>query len=105
MAWFAHEFRGPASPHWRDGSTLRYAPRWRAIAAEARERAGNRCQDCGRAARPDRGALPVHHLDEDPTNHAPENLLVVCRPCHRLRHAQLTRQRRERAVAEQLQAQ
>ena len=30
--------------------------------------------------------LEVHHLDEDPSNNARENLEVRCRPCHRPDH-------------------
>jgi tetratricopeptide (TPR) repeat protein len=28
--------------------------------------------------------IQIHHIDEDPTNHSPNNLVVLCRDCHDL---------------------
>lgn len=43
------------------------------------------CPDCGRDS--DRVAqFEVHHVDGDPTNNDPRNLLGLCLRCHRWRH-------------------
>lgn len=43
------------------------------------------CPDCGRSL-PRAGEFDVHHIDEDPTNNDPENLIALCRRCHVWRH-------------------
>ncbi len=65
----------------------------------ARQRAGHRCEQCGiefevgtnRAVRvvnvngrPVIGT--VHHIDWDPANEAPENLVYLCQACHTAVH-------------------
>ena len=54
-------------------------PRFRAIRAEAMERAGGMCQRCGKAK-----ATQVHHLCYPPwgTFDVVENLQPVCYRCH-----------------------
>lgn len=44
-----------------------------------------RCEECGL----ERGRLDVHHLDENPLNNDPTNLKVLCRRCHRQKHAKI----------------
>lgn len=41
------------------------------------------CADCGKQEK-----LDVHHIDENPLNNAPENLVSLCRSCHLQRHRQ-----------------
>ncbi len=56
--------------------------RWKRIRAIARRRAGGLCERCGREAK----ALDVHHrvaLKDGGEPYDPDNLEVVCRPCHR----------------------
>ena len=43
------------------------------------------CSECGRTVR-----LHVHHRDENPTNNVPENLQVLCHPCHAKKHRKPT---------------
>lgn len=43
------------------------------------------CPDCGRKSN-DGVAFEVHHIDEDPLNNNPENLVGLCHRCHMLRH-------------------
>lgn len=47
-------------------------------AAEVLFAADNTCCVCGERGR----AVQIHHLDENPTNHAVENLAVLCLECH-----------------------
>ena len=45
------------------------------------------CPDCGRGH--DRVyTFDVHHIDENPRNGDPENLIGLCRRCHAWRHAE-----------------
>jgi 5-methylcytosine-specific restriction endonuclease McrA len=37
-----------------------------------------RCAECGEG-----GKLQVHHIDRDPGNNDPANLVPLCVPCHR----------------------
>lgn len=39
------------------------------------------CADCGKE-----GPTEVHHIDKDPFNNDPENLIRLCRSCHAKRH-------------------
>lgn len=62
-----------ASPHWRDTRKA------------AIERARYRCEEC--AAHIDYVYLEVHHLHYHTVgNERPEDLQVLCKPCHRIAH-------------------
>ena len=61
----------------------RYPADWDAIARRVKERAGWRCEHCGHPHDPQAGrTLTVHHLDGQPANCAPENLVALCQRCH-----------------------
>ena len=58
--------------------------RWDRVRRRELERAGYRCESCGRP-----GRLEVHHktpLDKGGDAWAAGNLQVLCRACHRLAH-------------------
>lgn len=57
---------------------------WMAMQPLIRERDGNMCAVCD--APPRNKALPVHHIDEDPGNDRPENLITLCHRCHTVYH-------------------
>jgi len=60
-----------------------YPENWREIAKEVKDRAGWRCELCGHEHDPETGyTLTVHHLDGDPSNCDPENLVALCQRCH-----------------------
>ena len=60
-----------------------YPPDWPEIARAVKERAGWRCEHCGHPHDPATGhVLTVHHLDGNPANCAPENLVALCQRCH-----------------------
>lgn len=66
----------------------RYPKDWKAISASIRERAGNRCEECGAEngqPHPHTGSkvvLTTAHLDHTPENCDPENLRSWCQKCH-----------------------
>ena len=52
--------------------TMRYSGLWGLMI----ERDNWNCQVCGQPAK------ELHHLDENHTHHAPDNLIALCRMCH-----------------------
>lgn len=67
----------------------RYPENWKQIAAEVKEAAGWRCQQCGKQCRrpgekldTHRRTLTVHHKDHRPENSERGNLIALCAPCH-----------------------
>ena len=65
-----------------------YPANWKAISWQVRAEAGNQCEICdcqnGYPQR-DTGAkviLTVHHLDFNPANNEPWNLIALCQRCH-----------------------
>ena len=45
------------------------------------------CPDCDRlVSDPEVDGVEVHHIDEDPLNGRPENLVALCVECHHERH-------------------
>lgn len=70
-----------------------YPEDWEEIALKKKEAVGWKCEDCGRQCRKpgepfDTHArtLTVHHLDQDPGNCDPTNLIALCAGCHLRRH-------------------
>lgn len=68
-------------PRGRYAEYLR-SPEWKALARQARERAGHRCECCGAAAE------HVHHVryPKRLSDDAISNLLVLCASCHAKQH-------------------
>ncbi|WP_036945666.1 HNH endonuclease signature motif containing protein [Pseudanabaena sp. PCC 6802] len=79
-----------------------YPEDWEAIALAIKNKAKWECQACGKKCiQPHQVAaaykanvrawatytLTVHHLDHNPGNNAPDNLIALCAPCHRRAHA------------------
>ena len=67
----------------------RYPADWKAIARQVKEKAGWRCQSCGKQCRKPgepldthQRTLTVHHIDHCPENCSPDNLIALCAPCH-----------------------
>ena len=81
-----------------------YPPDWPQISRAIRERAGDKCEWCGRPNRVTGVVLTVAHLNHTPADCRAENLAALCQACHlrydhamHMQHARETRMRR-RAV-------
>ena len=60
-----------------------YPPNWPEIAQVVKAQAGWRCEHCGHPHDRATGhVLTVHHLDGDPANCDPSNLVALCQRCH-----------------------
>ena len=83
----------------------RYPADWHRIAFEIKERAGWKCQRCGKQCRKPgepfdthRNTLTVAHLNHTPEDVRSENLMAMCAPCHLrydVQHHCETRKRRK----------
>ena len=67
----------------------RYPKDWKQIAAQVKEEAGWKCEECGKQCRrpgepfdTHRRTLTVHHIDHTPENCERSNLVAPCAPCH-----------------------
>ncbi len=74
-------------------------PGWKAIRNAILDRDGQQCTVCGGGK-----DLHIHHLDGDPTNDDPANLLTLCGICHARVHTELRREGGARRVARVLPA-
>ena len=66
-----------------------YPENWDHIAARVKAEADYICQRCGRQCyRPGQPCgnrarvMSVHHVDHNPANSHPDNLIALCAPCH-----------------------
>ncbi len=62
-----------------------YPPDWDEIALREKVRAQWMCENCGADCwQPisQKNVLTVHHLDHDPSNCDPKNLVALCTVCH-----------------------
>ena len=63
----------------------RYHPEWETVSRYVRELFNYHCARCDNDCRKTKNAqmvLQVHHIDENPTNNALENLIPLCASCH-----------------------
>lgn len=83
---------GQLNSNWQHGRWVSgYAPGFLPTLKKlVRSRDGNVCRLCGVAPHTD-DPLVVHHIDHAKTDHAFENLITLCRPCHgRVHHGTAT---------------
>ena len=70
------------APNYIDGRTKEELK----IKEEIRKRDNYTCQECSKTQEQNKKEtgriLDVHHIDNDNTNNAKENLITLCRPCH-----------------------
>ena len=79
----AESLSGDQNPNYQaKGQETPYAPGWgRRHKKEIRARDNHRCVNCGSTS-----TLDTHHIDHSKDNHAPENLVTLCRRCHKAVH-------------------
>lgn len=81
----AEALSGTSNPNYQGKrQATPYAPGWgRGYRKKIRARAKGVCENCNcRVDYP----LDLHHKDFSKDNHSPENLMVLCRSCHKLLH-------------------
>jgi len=59
-----------------------YPKNWEEIARDVKEKAGWKCEVCGAEHGPPPHILTVDHLDFNPANCSPRNLMALCQRCH-----------------------
>lgn len=64
----------------------KYAPGWtRKLKDTIRQTLGLQCKICG-VSQSVNNILHVHHIDGEKDNHSPNNLITLCKHCHRRTH-------------------
>jgi hypothetical protein len=64
-----------------------YPLNWKQISRWTIEARGAQCEKCGCTREDDGIVLTLHHIDYDPSNNDPNNLVVLCQGCHLRRQA------------------
>jgi hypothetical protein len=59
-----------------------YPSDWKQISWQTKKDRNWACEGCGQKGSKPRNPLTVHHVDYDPKNNKPVNLLVLCAKCH-----------------------
>jgi hypothetical protein len=59
-----------------------YPKNWKEISDRLRFKRHNICEGCGQVGSKKGNPLTVHHVDYNPKNNAPTNLLLLCAKCH-----------------------
>uniref|UniRef100_A0A6H2A2S6 Putative homing endonuclease n=1 Tax=viral metagenome TaxID=1070528 RepID=A0A6H2A2S6_9ZZZZ len=59
-----------------------YPKNWREISLEIRGSRNYTCEGCGQYGSRPGNPLTVHHIDYNPANNPPGNLLLLCAKCH-----------------------
>lgn len=91
-AWRSENVVGPDHHNWKGGGQPNYGEGWTRARRRVRGRDGYECRDCGVTEAEAARELDVHHIwfvrvFDDPSDaHFLDNLLTVCRSCHRDRH-------------------
>lgn len=90
--WLSENVVGEDHHRWKGGGQPYYGTGWNRARAESRERDGYKCQYCGISEEDLPYELDVHHKTpvrefDDPSDaHTLENLVTLCRSCHRRNH-------------------
>ena len=63
-----------------------YPSAWNSITYKIRKRDNYTCVDCGKREKSGRCKFYVHHIDKNPHNIDPLNLITLCTVCHGKRH-------------------
>lgn len=96
----AHSLRmvGAGNSHYKDGTS--YAEWFRLMRPLILERDQDQCRACSRpnylvptgrmSGQLVKSSLCIHHLNEDPADNRPENLIALCHGCHGIHHKSAT---------------
>lgn len=86
--------RGKGNSHFKTGTS--YAKWFAEMRPLVLDRDGHICIVCQKAEQikvtawkgqdVDRSNLVIHHINEDPTDNSPENLVTLCKTCHAVHH-------------------
>lgn len=88
----AYGFSGSRNGNWKGGrwSLWIYPHEFNVIKESIRERDNHICQHCGIANNETNNyELDVHHMDGNRFNNDPNNLITLCRSCHKFADAKL----------------
>lgn len=86
--WLSENVVGEHHHQWMNGETT-YRGDWWKVRRKARERDGHECRICGATAGDETRKLDVHHLrpvrefDNSQDAHDLDNVVTLCRSCHR----------------------
>lgn len=86
MVFGQYDKFGENNPRWKGGKSAGYI---RKLAINAVLKSGRHidiCEHCGKLETKI-NFIDIHHIDRNRKNNNPENLIVLCRNCHRLLHA------------------
>lgn len=92
--WRSENIVGEAHHRWKGGEYQSYGQGWSRCRRQARRRDNYTCQDCGIKEENLDHELDVHHIKlvrefNNPSDaHFLDNVVTLCRSCHRLRHSQ-----------------
>lgn len=80
----AKRMRGAMNSNYKGDGQPYFSGLLAALQPLIRQRDGDCCAVC--KAKPTARSLTVHHIDENPTNNVPENLIALCDGCHNTHH-------------------
>lgn len=86
--WLSENVVGKRHHQWKE-STTRYRGLWWSVRRKARKRDGYSCQVCGTGSTEQDRKLDVHHIrpvrefDKPQESHTLDNVITLCRSCHR----------------------
>lgn len=59
-----------------------YPKNWKEISSTIKRERYYTCEGCGQHGNRPGNPLTVHHVDYNPRNNSPDNLLLLCSSCH-----------------------
>jgi len=82
---------GKNHPYYIDGHCKRNLE----LKEQRRKKDNHTCQDCGMIQEQNGRKLDVHHIDGDDTNNVEENMITLCRSCHKIEQEKLFKKKKD----------